>query len=262
MQSSDQPGPSQPVYDELRDHLRAKDQDNTIKSIEELLSSGRSVGEILAAMGTPTAVCEPQIPSVQTRNSTAVPHASAGRSLLIVTESDCSNTTAPGPASNPEPSVTGSQRRRMAWSAACAVLCGVGLAGFALGDHALMTGRIPIIEVPATVEAGPNQPATTVSPPAAKKVLPIGPPNVPLVAASILPPPFGTTAPGPRAFSDRAAKNSTQIEHAPVQGTRRMRSVGPKKYVRRHDRPYYAPQRQQYIALRQISIPDRGWGGG
>jgi hypothetical protein len=293
VQSSDQPGPSPPVYDGLTDRFPATDRDNTIKSIEELLSSGRSVGEILAAMGTPPAVseqCEPEIPQCRhVRNSTAVPHGSAGQSLLIVTESDCSNTTAPRPVSNPERSVAGSRRRRMAWPAACVVFCGAALAGMAiLFDHSAVIGKsistpnvaaadmpstviergteavvasTPTIEVPAIVEASPNQPAT-VSAPAEKNFLAAEPQKVPLVAASLLPPPFGNTAPGPKAISNRTVKTSPQTEHSRVQATRRMRSVGPKKYVRQTGRPYYAPLRQQYIALRQVSLPDRGWGGG
>ena len=279
MQSSDLSGPS-PPYDGLKDRLPADDRDSTIKSIEELLSSGRSVGEILAAMGTPLAhseQCEPEISPVQTpaRSSTAMrQHGPKGPTLLSVTESDCSSTTGPR---SPEPLVALPRRRRMAWPVAWVVFCGTALAGLALFvDHSMSAANIiaadtkiaergteatvviaPDVEVQATV---PNSPATTVSPPAAKKVLPLAAPKVPLVAASILPPPFGNTAPGPKAISNRAVKKSSQIEHAPVQATRRIRSVGPKKYVR--DRPYYAPQRQQYVALRQVSLPDRGWGGG
>ena len=281
MQSSDLSGPSLP-YDGLKDRLPANDRDSTIKSIEELLSSGRSVGEILAAMGTPLALseqCEPEISPVQTpaRSSTAMrQHGPKGPTSLSVTESDCSSTT--GPIS-PEPLVALPRRRRMAWPVAWVVFCGTALAGLALFvDHSMSAANIiaadtkiaergteaavviaPDVEVQATV---PNPPATTVSPPAAKKVLPVDRPKSTASGCLDL-----TTAIwyyssrteshfqpcGEEVATDRACPGPSDTANS----FSRTQEIRPS-----NDRPYYAPQRQQYVALRQVSLPDRGWGGG
>ena len=117
----------------------------------------------------------------------------------------------------------------------------------------------PNIEVPAPLTA--DQPPSMISAPA-EKALAADAPEVPSTTASILSPPSGNPKPVPKGMSDRAMKKPAETEHALVQATRRVHSVGPKKYVRQRDRLYYAKLRQQYIASYQYYFLHSGWGGG
>jgi len=96
----------------------------------------------------------------------------------------------------------------------------------------------------------------------AEKALAADAPEVPSTTASILSPPSGNPKPAAKGMSDRAMKKPAETEHALVQATRRVHSVGPKKYVRQRDRLYYAKLRQQYIASYQYYFLHSGWGGG
>jgi hypothetical protein len=95
-----QPETTPHLYNDLKDHLRAKDRDRAIESYYQLLSSGRPLSEIIAA-GIEQ-VQGPEKPLVAV-DSAVVPPRAVGGALLSATETSATSTEAPHGADDKPP---------------------------------------------------------------------------------------------------------------------------------------------------------------
>ena len=110
-----QPELIQHLYDDLRDRLRAKDQERAVELLYELIHSGRPLSEIIAetvpASATPKR-SEPDCfgPPLRTDASEAAPEPSPEPTLSSTSERALQSTAQSVPPSTPEPMLEGAAR--------------------------------------------------------------------------------------------------------------------------------------------------------
>jgi hypothetical protein len=110
-----QPELIQHLYDDLRDRLRAKDQERAVELLYELIHSGRPLSEIIAETVPASATPKRSEPDccghpLPTDASEAAPEPSPEPTLASTSERTLQSTAQSVPPSTPEPMVEGAAR--------------------------------------------------------------------------------------------------------------------------------------------------------